>query len=449
MITLSLPERHTTLLALAMPMIVANIAQPVLGLVDTAILGHLGQTDYLAGAAVGAFVLSQIFWLCGFLRQSSTGLSAQARGAAHSRQISSDVVGGEHLVRALVLACGLGLLLIVGQSGILALIVSVTDFPALARESLITYVEIRIVNAPVALANLVTIGYLVGQQQTRAVLWLQIGVTLLNIALNVLFVYGFSLAVAGVAYATVIAEWCMLLCSVWLIVRHRRIRLAPSWWSFAAFAPMLLFNRDLFLRGLILQACLGFLTYQGAQYGVVAAAVNAILMQCFVFIALALDGIAYAIEAMIGEQAGAKSTPEHAARLWYDIRVSLLWSNVFGLALSLIMAFSFTPFVAQLTDQAAVLAALESYYWVMLCLPWLAHWCYCLDGIYIGLTRGDVMRNSMLVSALVYLGIYGVLTLTSDAGNVHLWVALLALQVMRGVTLGWHLHTRYRYIALG
>ena len=434
---LHISRRHHTLLALALPMILANISQPILGLVDTAVLGHLGAPEYLAGTAVGAFLLSQLYWLCGFLRQSMTGLSAQSKGAGAVTGKLDD------LARAMVMALTIGLTLILMQPYLLMLILDYTDLPALAASSLDTYFTIRIFNSPIALFNLITIGYLVGQQQTKQVMWLQIGVNILNIALNFVFVYALSLGVAGVAYATVIAEWVMLIVSMMLIWRATPLgtHLSKHWWQLASFARIVKLNSDLFLRALLLQACLAFLTYQGARYGVTEAAVNAILMQFFILTALALDGIAYAIEAMIGEQAGARQQRKRHHGLWRDIRVSLIWSHLFGVGLMLLMAVGFTQFVTLLTNQASVIDASQRYYWIMVILPWIAHWCYCLDGIYIGLTLGDVMRNSMLVSALV--GFFAVYWLTQDDGNVALWYALLGLQVMRGVTLGGHLYRMY------
>ena len=431
-------SRHRTLLALALPMILANISQPILGLVDTAVLGHLGAPEYLAGTAVGAFLLSQLYWLCGFLRQSMTGLSAQAKGAKVNTGQLDD------LARAMFFALGLGTVLIISHPLLITLILSVTELPALAGQSLDTYLSIRVFNAPIALFNLITIGYLVGQQHTRYVMWLQVGVNLLNIALNFVFVYGLSLGVAGVAYATVIAEWTMFLLSLFLIVRATTVgaRLSQNWWRWVRFARILKLNRDLFLRALMLQACLAFLTFQGARYGVTEAAVNAILMQFFILTALALDGIAYAIEAMIGEQEGARRQAKVHNGLWRDIRVSLIWSNVFGFGLMIIVALGYAQFVELLTNQVRVREAAAPYYHVMVALPWVAHWCYCLDGIYIGLIRGDIMRNSMVVSALV--GFFGIFWLTQTAQNMALWYALLGLQVMRGLTLGGHLFMSFR-----
>lgn len=457
--------RHYTLLALAFPMILANISQPLLGLVDTAVLGHLGAPEYLAGTAVGAFLISQLYWLCGFFRQSMTGLSAQSKGFYQQSQQFTGF--WDDLIRALLFAITVGLLLVALQYPILSLLQGFTDLPPLAASSLATYFDIRIMNAPVALLNLVTIGYLVGQHRTKAVLLLQVGINCLNILLNVIFVYGFDLGVAGVAYATIIAEWSMLLWSLYWILKHTQQLTLGQWtkaprslfrWCFyvlrwtdllsptalriGAFRRIVSLNRDLFIRSLLLQCCLAFLTYQGARFGVEAAAVNAILMQFFILVALGLDGIAYAIEAMIGESQGAtKDSTKISATLWRDIKISLLWSSIIGGMTMLIMALGYPFFVTMLTNQDSILVAAAPYYWVMVVLPFVAHWCYCLDGIYIGFTRGDVMRNSMFVSAICgFFGSYFLFGYIFAFTNMTLWIALLGLQATRGFTLGWHLY---------
>ncbi len=451
-------------------MILANISQPLLGLVDTAVLGHLGAPEYLAGTAVGAFIIAQLYWLCGFFRQSMTGLAAQEKGKA---TVSGKLQGmWDDLLRACLLAVVIGLILWLLQRPIQILLLQWTTLPALAAQSLETYFQIRIANAPIALLNLVTIGYLVGQHRTKAVMGLQIGVNALNILLNLLFVYVFAWGVAGVAYATIVAEWVMLLCSLYWILRHslRRIHaqhphslprtvkaywqrylISPSALQLRSFRHVLSLNRDLFIRSIILQACLAFLTYQGARFGVEAAAVNAILMQFFVFIALGLDGVAYAIEAMIGEAKGAQDEQlSLSPKMWRDIQISLVWSTLFGLGTMLVMALGYTWFVTILTNQGSIIEATQPYYWLMVWLPFLAHWCYCLDGIYIGFTAGKVMRNSMLVSAVVgFFVVYWIATQHNGASNIDLWCALLGLQTVRGLTLGGHLYWLYRqdYVA--
>ncbi len=421
-------------------MILANLSQPLLGLVDTAVLGHLGDTQLLAGAAVGAFLLSQIIWLLGFLRMSITGLAAQQFGSRCAKLVTAQSTGwfddlGRGLISALIL--GIGLYLLSGP--LLQLMMQLTQLPNLAQDSMQTYFSIRIANAPVMLFNLVLIGWLVGHQRARQVMWIQILGNILNIVLNLILVFAFDLAVAGLAYATVLSEWAMCLASLWVVYHYvfahtsRGVLLSQGWCKIAAFYRMLSLNRDLFLRSVFLQGCLAFVTYQGARYGVESAAVNALLMQFFVIIALGLDGIANAIEALVGEAEGQQDTVQQRQ----NILASLLWSSIMAVGFSVTFALGFDQILGLLTNQTSLIELAQPYYWIIVALPLLAHWCYCFDGIYIGLTRAKVMRNSMFISAVV--GFLGVFWLFQDWQNMGLWLALLALQTMRGVTLGIHL----------
>ena len=450
------------LLLLALPLILANLSQPLLGLVDTAVLGHLGDAQLLAGAAVGTFLLSQIIWLLGFLRMSISGLAAQQYGAFSLTQEPAQRVWFDELARGLTCALVLGAGLYLLSAPLLAWIQSYTAMPTLAQSSLHTYFSIRVANAPVILFNLVLIGWMVGHQRTKQVMWIQIIGNLTNIVLNLTLVFGFDLSVAGLAYATVITEWLMCIASILMIYRYVRGReqvlpcsaippllhkdnipsssirmLSPDWFRLARFYRLLSLNRDLFIRSIFLQLCLAFVTYQGARYGVEAAAINALLMQFFVIIALGLDGIANAIEALIGEAQGQSDQRQK----WQNIGISFMWSSIFALSFAIIFALGFSDILGLLTNQTEIIMAAQPYYGLIVALPLLAHWCYCLDGIYIGLTRADVMRNSMFVSA--FAGFFLVYWMTLGLENVGLWYALLALQTMRGLTLGGHLWWLY------
>ena len=451
------------ILTLAIPMILANLSQPLLGLVDTAVLGHLDSPAFLAGAAVGAFFISQLLWICGFLRMSMTGLSAQSFGLfnaavareadtqQHTHQSTSiqtntpNIGRLDDLSRACIIAMILGMGLILASPFWLELLFGWTTLSGLAAQSLSDYVVIRFYNVPVALLNLVLIGYLVGQQQARLVMTIQIVGNALNIALNLILAVYLDMAVKGVAYATVISEWAMLLMALAGIysatIKAPHLAsfalFSEQWRTLAKFKRILSLNRDLFLRSIFLQGCLAFVTYRGARYGVTEAAVNAILMQFFIIIALGLDGIAYAIEAVVGESEGKTDKRQR----WRYIIASIQCSSVLGIVFCFIFAFGFDQILHLLTAQSNIISAAQAYYWIILALPLIAHWCYCLDGIYIGLTRGDVMRNSMFISAL--FGFMGVYVLTSQYDNMALWFALLGLQAMRGITLGWHLKRHY------
>ena len=272
-------DDHTRLLALALPMILANITTPLLGLVDTAVLGHMSLPAMLAGASVGALILTQIYWVCGFLRMSSTGLSAQAKGAPNNTLESAKVLWQTVAVALLLGVAVLGL-----QSPILSVGLTLTQPNSDVALHLQHYFSTRVWGAPAAMLNLALVGWLVGQQKTRSVMTIQIVGNLLNALLDVIFVFGLNLSVAGVALASVIAEYTMAIMA--LVVAFKQVgsvAVSTSWFNRAARKVLMKLNGDMLLRNLALQGCLAFLTIQGARYGETSAAVNAILMQFFVF----------------------------------------------------------------------------------------------------------------------------------------------------------------------
>lgn len=416
---------HIQLLRLALPMILANITTPLLGLVDTAVMGHMDSSAQLAGASIGVLILTQIYWVCGFIRMSATGMSAQARGQGDLTMMAKS------FYQTALIAMIIGMLIWLFQVAILNaglwLASPATDVAVFSRE----YFSIRVWGAPAALLNLALIGWLVGQQKTTAVLVIQIIGNLLNAGLDVLLVWGLDWGVSGVALASVAAEYTMMLMGLIIALKH--IQWQPpawEWFNKAARKFLLKLNGDMLLRNLALQACLAFLTIQGARYGQTATAVNAILMQFFVLIALGLDGIAYAVEATVGEAAGAKS----AKGVLRQTHRGLLWSGLFAVGYAMLFWFCGPQIIRLLTDIEPLQQAAYGYLGMMALLPLMAHWCFLYDGVFVGLTQAKAMRNTMIISALlVYFPVWYV---TQSQGNPALWWALLAFLLARGITLG-------------
>lgn len=428
---LNLWQDNTRLLALALPMILANITTPLLGLVDTAVLGHMNTASMLAGASIGALILTQIYWVCGFLRMSSTGLSAQAKGSNDASVESAKV-----LWQTTAVALALGVMILLLQYPIISMGVYLTQ-PNLQVETYLTdYFSVRVWGAPAAMLNLALIGWLVGQQKTRVVMVIQIIGNLLNASLDILFVYGMSYSVEGVAVASVIAEYSMaVMALVVAFTQCRRIKPNALWFNRAARKILMKLNGNMLLRNLALQACLAFLTIQGARYGETSAAVNAILMQFFVLIALGLDGIAYGVEALVGEAKGASDSVGIKRRTYQG----LLWSSVFALVYAIIFSVFGEDIVSVLTEHREIVNAAMPYLPLMMVLPLLAHWCFLYDGVFVGLTRAAAMRNTMIISAVgIYFPLWFML---SNQGNVSLWYALLAFLFARGITL-WYVFNR-------
>lgn len=417
---------HTRLLALALPMILANITTPLLGLVDTAVLGHMQIPAMLAGASIGALILTQIYWVCGFLRMSSTGLSAQAKGSEAPKVESAKV-----LWQTIAFSCILGLIILLLQQPILHAGLALTQPNDSVASYLNAYFSTRVWGAPAAMLNLVLIGWLVGQQKTKQVMIIQIIGNLLNAGLDIAFVYGLGFSVAGVALASVIAEYSMTAMALYLALNQvKGVHVARVWFNRAARRVLMKLNGDMLIRNLALQGCLAFLTIQGARYGETSAAVNAILMQFFVLIALGLDGIAYGVEALIGEAKGAKNADEIKRRTYQG----LFWSSLFAIAYSVVFYAFGDGIIRLLTEHGDIVDAALPYLPLMVLLPILAHWCFLFDGVFVGLTRASSMRNTMVISALgVYFPIW---FFTQQAGNTSLWYALIAFLFARGITLG-------------
>ena len=438
MFTIKNLAQHKKLFLLALPMIFSNITVPLLGLVDTAVIGHLDHAYYLGGATVGAMVITFITWLCGFLRMSTSGLAAQAFGAKDNQ------LGIIILARGILLATLVGITLIACQTfyldGALFLAGGSEQVQFYARQ----YSDIRIWGLPAALANLVILGWLLGNHQAKAVMWLLILTNLVNLALDLYFVLVLDWQVKGIATATLIAEYLGLMLGLCVIVVKfneaiNRAFSVPKQVIKAVFAQNQLLayftlNRDILIRTLCLELCFVFITFQGARLGDNAVAANAILMNFVLLISFGLDGIANAVEAMVGKAKGAK---DYRA-LNTIVSISLFWTAIFALSYSLLFVFAGKIFVTWITDIDEVIAFTNQYlFWIMI-LPILGCWCYLFDGIYIGLMQAKAMRNSMVIAT--FAGFFPLWFILQGYGNHALWAALSLFLMARGVTLAWHYH---------
>ena len=426
------PRRHRAVFALALPMVFSNVTTPLLGLVDTWVIGHLGQAWFLGGVSVGATLINLLFWLLGFLRMSTTGLTAQAQGAASAeRQLDT-------LARALGLAVGLGLALLLLVLPFLPAIIGLSGGSPEVQVYAGDYVSVRIWSAPAALCNLVIMGWLLGMQDARSPMLLLILSNLVNMVLDAWFVLGLGWQVRGVAAASLLADYCSLGVGLWLV--SRRLRHLPAevwqsawsrWWQWPAVRRLLGLNRDIFIRSLCLQLCFAFMTLQGARLGDVAVAANAVLLNFLMLISYGLDGFAYAVEAMVGRAIGRRDRQG----LREAIVLNLGWALLIALAFALGFALGGRQLIAHITDLPAVIAEANRQLPWLIVMPLLAVWCFLLDGVFIGATRAREMRNSMLVA--VFAGFFPVWWLCQGWGVAALWAAMAALMTGRGLTLGW------------
>lgn len=420
-------SEHRKIALISVPMLLSNITQPLLGMVDTAVVGHMASVDFLAGVAIGAMLITQIYWLCGALRMSTTGLSAQAKGQQSAHNAC------KVLVQSLSISLLIAIIIFITRFWLLQSALYFTQPEHNVANITQQYFYIRVWGAPAALASLVLVGWLLGQQNAKLVMWVQIVGNTVNVLLNILLVYGFGLGVEGVALATVIAEYCMCIAMLYYALKKIDLRyFSASWFYFSQFTSLFSINSAMFIRNVALQLCMAFMVIQGARWGEMTVAINSILHQFFILCALGLDAIAYAVEALVGESKGARHTDSIVSRTCFG----LCWSS----ALSIFYCLIYLLFGEYIIDLMTDITALQQharnfliYIWI---LPLLGHWCFLMDGVYVGLGRAKAMRNSMIVSAA--LGFFPVFYLFNTLGNDALWLALLSFLTLRGMTLLWH-----------
>ncbi|MGJ8679792.1 MATE family efflux transporter [Paraglaciecola sp.] len=416
---------HKKILLIAVPMILSNVTTPLMGLVDTAVLGHMDGEHYLAGASIATLVITQLYWLCGFLRMTSTGLSAQAKGSNEAD------LKNKSLLQGILIGLTLAVFILLFSSQVLKVGIYFANTSQQIEQVMSEYFAVRIWGAPAAMANLAIIGWLIGQQKAKKVLLIQILGNLLNVGLNFWFVLGLELDVYGVALATIFAEYFIFISSLFAAYKVLgKPYIKSEWFSLQSLSPLFSLNVNTFIRNLVLQACIAFLIFKGVGFGSQAAAINAIIMQFFTLIALGLDGVAFAAEALVGEYKGKK---DHNGIVQVSLH-GLIWSSILAIIYSLKFYFAGLFIINIITDQVALKLAMEDYLVFVYLLPIVAHWCFYFDGIFVGLTRATAMRNSMIFSAMViYFPSFWML---SEYQNHALWIAMLLFMLSRGVTLG-------------
>ncbi|QIR13238.1 MATE family efflux transporter DinF [Shewanella aestuarii] len=431
-------DKNRRLMALALPMILSNITIPLLGLVDTAVIGHLGKAYYLGGVALGSTIITLMIWLLGFLRMSTTGLVAQAYGANdnHTQQ--------QLLIQGISLALLLAFFAIVFQQPILSLALHLTEASEQVQMYCRQYVQIRIWSMPFALTNLVLLGWLLGRQAPKAAMWQLIIANIVNIILDLVFVLVFQWQVQGAALASVIADMCAFLVAATMVVNQLRQQNDFQFSSLLShiklqgISRLLTLNRDIFIRSLCLQAAFSFMTFHGAGLGDNTLAANAVLLNLLMLISYALDGIAYYAEAEVGRAYGQKNRQ----LLQDSVSLAFAWSAVVALLFSFGFLIGGSLIINMLTNIPEVQQTANHYLIWLILMPVLAFGCYLFDGVYIGAAQGRVMRNSMVVATFaVYFPIWWLL---QGYGNHALWAALSLFMLVRSLSLAWHYYRKLR-----
>ncbi|WP_166653554.1 MATE family efflux transporter [Paraburkholderia flava] len=419
---------HRRVFTLAFPIVIANLTQPILGAVDTAVAGHLNSASYLGGVALGGLFFNFVFWGFGFLRMGTTGLVAQSFGANDPDALRMNVV------RALLLAFAIGAVLLLAQAPLIDYTLRALGGSADVQRHARAYSHARIWAAPFALANYVVLGWLLGTQRVRAALVIQVFINVVNVIAVLFYVYGLDGGVAGIGAATATADVLGFVLGAALL-RHLRTHDGPAprridLFDRDALKRLVVINRDIFVRTLCLLGSFGWFAHLGAQHGDAILAANALLLNFQTFMAYGLDGFAHAAEALVGAAIGARD--RNAFR--QAVRSTMLWAGCGALGFSLVYAGAGAWIVERLTDQASIRQAAETY------LPWAALspvisvWGFLLDGVFIGATRTRELMHAMAVSFAVFLvASWG---FVAAYGNHGLWAALLVFMAARGITLG-------------
>jgi MATE family multidrug resistance protein len=413
--------------ALAGPIILSNVTVPLLGMVDTAVVGHLPDPRYIGGVAIGALIFNFVYWGFGFLRMGTTGPTAQAWGAEDPAEIRAV------LARALLLAFGLGAVLLLVQGPVGTLAFRLLHASAGVEAEGAAYYAVRIWGAPAALANYVLLGWFFGLQNARWPLVLQIFMNGLNIVLDFVFVMGFGWGVEGVAAATLIAEYAAL--GLGLLLVAKRLRMLPAGIATARildgarFRRMLAVNRDIFIRTLLLITSFALFTDRGATLGDETLAANAVLLHLVSISAFGLDGFAHAAEALVGGAVGRRSR----ADLSGAVRAAMRWGGITAVLTAAAFAVAGGLLIDLMTTIPEVRLLARNYLVWAVAMPLVSVWCYLYDGIFLGATRTHEMRNAAIVTTALYVA--ALWTLLPLWGNHGLWLALLLMNVLRGLTL--------------
>jgi len=418
---------HARIARIALPVVLSNATVPLLGAVDTAVIGQLGRAAPLGAVGMGAVVLATLYWAFGFLRMSTSGLAAQATGAGDGPERTAV------LLRALMVAGLAGAGLIALQYPLFAAAFAIAPASAEVETLAQTYLAIRIWGAPATIALYALTGWLVGVERTRAVLVLQLWQNGLNILLDLWFVMALGWGIEGVAIATLLAEISGLALALWFardalgraMVQSGLSRLADR----AALRKMFTASRDIMGRTILLQLSFTSFVFLGARFGDVTLAANQVLMQFLEITAYALDGFAIAAETLVGQALGARA----AGDLRRAGRISMQWGFGGAALLGLIFATTGGPIIDLMTTAPEVRQAARAYLWWLALAPLIgvASWIY--DGIFIGALQTGAMLRAMSLSVLAY-GV-ALMVMIPLLGNHGLWASLMVLNLSRGLTM--------------
>lgn len=419
-------HRDRQILQIALPSIVSNITVPLLGLIDVAIVGHLGSPAYIGAIAVGGMLFNIIYWIFGFLRMGTSGMTSQAFGKRDLTEVVCLLMRSVGIGLA-VAFCLIALQIPIRQGAFL-LIHPTDEVRILAT----LYFHICIWGAPAMLGLYGLTGWFIGMQNSRIPMYIAITQNIVNIIASLSLVYLCGMKVEGVALGTLIAQYAGLFMGLALWWKHygklkRFLKVGKNIWQKEAMYRFFQVNRDIFLRTLCLVAVTLFFTSAGASQGEIILAVNTLLMQLFTLFSYVMDGFAYAGEALSGRYIGARNREAFTD----TVRHLFGWGVVMAVLFTLVYALGGNAFLGLLTDDKEVIAAADTYFYWALAVPAVGIAAFIWDGIFIGATATRGMLLSMATAAasffVLYYGLHPVLA------NHALWLAFLTYLLMRGV----------------
>ena len=418
-------KRNKEILKIALPSIVSNITVPLLGLVDVTIVGHLGAAAYIGAIAVGGMTFNVIYWIFGFLRMGTSGMTSQALGRRDLGETT------RMLVRSVGIAFAVAAALIVLQVPLRMASLGIMQPTAEVASLATTYFDILIYGAPAMLGLFSLSGWFIGMQNSKAPMAVAIVQNIVNIAASTLLVFGFGMKVEGVAIGTLTAQYAGFLMAVVMCLRgYGRLRRHFSWhgvWQRSAMSHFFSVNRDIFIRTLCMVSVMLFFTSAGSWQGEVVLAVNTLLMQFYLLFSYVMDGFAYAGEALAGRYYGARN----GAALRSTVGHLFIWGLGMAVAFTAVYGFGGDAFLSLLTDEPSVVAASHTYYYWALAIPLAGMAAFVWDGVFIGCTMTRGMLVSMALAAATFFILY--YALRGSLANHGLWIAFIAYMAVRGL----------------
>lgn len=423
------------ILRLAIPNIISNLSVPLLGAIDTAVVGHLEHVYYLGAIAVGSIIFDFIFWGFGFLRMGTTGMVAQAYGAQQERK--TRII----LFRVLLVAAASSAFILLIQYPLIEISLYVVNASPEVEEYTRLYYHIRIFAAPATLALFGLNGWFLGMQNSTYPMMVTIFLNIVNIVLNLIFVFRFNMTVDGVAAGSLVASFLALGLAIFLYKKkYGGVKLNIQWSELIETEELKKFfsvNRDIVIRTLCLIFSYAFFTAKSAEMGDVVLAANTILLQMWYISSYGTDGFAYAAESLVGRFKGARDNDQ----LKSAVKANMLWGIGLGMLGTITYALFDTEIIALFTDKENVIAVASTVVIWLIVAPVVNSICFIWDGVYIGATATGAMRNSMLIATLlVFVPVYFI---SEPFAGIHaLWMAMTAFMVARGVILSAYARSR-------